>query len=270
MPNNFFDKYPSVTYYGDVSLRNIILKSRIIREVFNHYDSFYPYVLEEWERPDTVAADYYGDSKYYWVVLMSNDIIDPYYNWPLGYHDFLKYLENKYKMTIDETKSHILHYEYRGIEGNEFTDLEWRKDWILPIETFEYIDRVIGYVNVIAGNNTVTAINANTTYFTVDLSVGDTVYFPNINETHTVSSIANSTIFNTTSSFVNTKTNIPTKLYYEPLGLIDRYSPEGWQPVYAYDYEVEQNDKKRSIRLLDRKYLAQVEQEVGIVLNRKL
>ena len=270
MSNNFFDKFPSVTYYDNVTLRNIVLKSRIVRNVFNNYDNFHPYILEEWERPDTVAADYYGDSKYYWIVLMSNDIVDPYYDWPLGYHDFLKYLENKYKMTVDQTKSHVLHYEYRGIEGNEYADLEWRKTWTLPTETFEYMDRVVGYVDIVAGSNTVTTTPANTSYFTVDLSVGTTVYFPSINETHTVSSIINDTSFTVSSSFVNTQAAVPTKLYYEPLGLIDRYSPEGWQPVYAYDYEVELNDNKRSIRLLDKQYLSQIEQEVGIVLNRKL
>jgi hypothetical protein len=272
MAKYFFDRFPAIEYYNNNVLRNIILKSRIVQEVFDHFDSFYPYVIEDWERPDTIAADYYGDSKYYWIVLMSNNIVDPMYQWPLGHYDFIRYMEKKYNMTIDETKAHILHYRYKGIGGNVYNDLEDRKDWVLPTETFQYLDRNLqGTLDLNNSNGVI--ITGSNTIFEVELEKGQDIYIntgDNLYVKRTVSSIVSNTEMIIDSDVIQSNTAASYKLYYDPLGLIDRYSPEGWEPVYAYDYELELNDAKRSIRLLDNRYTGQIERELSIALATQL
>ena len=41
------------------------------------------YAIKDGESPDTVAYNYYDDPSYAWLVLLSNNIIDPYFEWPL-------------------------------------------------------------------------------------------------------------------------------------------------------------------------------------------
>jgi hypothetical protein len=33
----------------------------------------------------------------HWIILYANNIIDPQYDWPLGYRDFNNYISNKYR-----------------------------------------------------------------------------------------------------------------------------------------------------------------------------
>jgi hypothetical protein len=291
MAKYFFDRFPAIEYYNNNVLRNIILKSRIVQEVFDHFDSFYPYVIEDWERPDTIAADYYGDSKYYWIVLMSNNIVDPMYQWPLGHYDFIRYMEKKYNKTIDETKAHILHYRFRDIGGNvkdwiytrppsEQSDLLFeydtlinaRKDWKLPPETFEYFDKTLqGTLDLNNSNGVI--ITGSNTIFEVELEKGQDIYINVGNSLYvqrTVKDIISNTEMIISNNVIEANNAASYKLYYEPLGLTDRFSAEGWEPVYAYDYELELNDAKRSIRLLDNRYTGQIERELSIALATQL
>jgi len=53
---------------------------------------FYNYDIQDGDRPDVIAHKYYGDSKYDWVVLLTNKMLDPNYDWPLGYENFRKFI----------------------------------------------------------------------------------------------------------------------------------------------------------------------------------
>jgi hypothetical protein len=54
-----------------------MLKAHIINSVIENFDVFYPYIVTEGERPETIAAEYYGDENYAWLIFMSNNIKDP-------------------------------------------------------------------------------------------------------------------------------------------------------------------------------------------------
>ena len=49
-----------------------------------------------WERPEDIAEYYYGSTDYTWLVYMSNNILDPYHQWPMAEADFINYLIEKY------------------------------------------------------------------------------------------------------------------------------------------------------------------------------
>ena len=58
--------------------------------------NFYDYTLQDGERLDQLADMYYGDSKYVWVIILANDMIDPQFEIPRPYNEFRKYVINKY------------------------------------------------------------------------------------------------------------------------------------------------------------------------------
>lgn len=71
---------------------------------------FYEYEVKDGETPEVIAGKYYGNPEYHWVVLLFNSIVDPLYDWILGYDELIAFCEEKYG-SIANTQSGIHHYE---------------------------------------------------------------------------------------------------------------------------------------------------------------
>jgi hypothetical protein len=70
--------------------------------LFDNYD------VKDGERPEDIAFKLYGDAEYHWVVLMSNNITDRYYQWPLSQPQFQEHLADKYGAGNEDD---VHHYE---------------------------------------------------------------------------------------------------------------------------------------------------------------
>ncbi len=130
-------------------MRNIVANARLIDDVLAKYEVFYPYRIRDRQRADYVAYKYYGDPNYTWLVYLSNNIIDPYYQWPLSDPDFNKTIQVSRGMSLNETKTTIDHYVFQGEEGNTAEEIA-RVTWKMSTETFDIMtteDRV-GWVPV--------------------------------------------------------------------------------------------------------------------------
>ena len=109
MSTGLFSAFPLVEYKDKLGV-NITLRTRLKQYVSGDSFAFYPYTIEDGERPDTIAYDYYGDSNLSWLVLLANDIIDPYHEWPLGYNDFQSFIVSKYG-SLTVAQGTILRYK---------------------------------------------------------------------------------------------------------------------------------------------------------------
>lgn len=54
------------------------------------------YIIIEGETPESVSFNYYGDVKYYWIIMLLNNIKSRYFNWPLSSQELQQYIESKY------------------------------------------------------------------------------------------------------------------------------------------------------------------------------
>jgi Base plate wedge protein 53 len=108
---------PKITYQN-YTVSDLLVKIATVKQNLAKFTGYYQYSIKDGERPDTIAYDYYGSSEYAWLVLIYNDIIDPYMQWPLDQQQFHSYLFEKYQ-TIWETKSMIDHYIYTGVGAND-------------------------------------------------------------------------------------------------------------------------------------------------------
>jgi hypothetical protein len=70
------------------------------------------YDVPEGETPEMTALKHFGNSNYHWVVLLTNDITDRYYGWPLSNFEFENYLKEKYT-----NPDGIHHYEITQSSG---------------------------------------------------------------------------------------------------------------------------------------------------------
>lgn len=91
-------------------LTNIIVRNKIRKDVLEKASLYYPYYVEENERPDIVSFNYYGDVKYTWIIFFANEIIDPFFQWPLNSREFEKFIKTKYG-SIESAQTTIHHYE---------------------------------------------------------------------------------------------------------------------------------------------------------------
>ena len=92
-----------------VNLSTVVGLHRLINDkVFN----FYNYEVQGNERPDHVAFNYYDDVRYAWLVLSANNILDPYWEWPLTGNDFDNFLKKKYG-SLAVAASTIMHCDHK-------------------------------------------------------------------------------------------------------------------------------------------------------------
>jgi hypothetical protein len=115
---SYFSKFPKITYdmKGDsvrkllpdilrrVKLRTTIKSGGIL---FDKYD------VKEGERPEDVAFKWFGDPELHWIILMTNNVTDRYYDWPMNQVQFAEYLTDKYGTNVDA----IHHYEVTKDSG---------------------------------------------------------------------------------------------------------------------------------------------------------
>jgi hypothetical protein len=69
---------------------------QIIPSIINNPLLYYTYDLKDGDTPEIVAEKYYGDPYQYWVVLYTNQMLDPQWDWPLNNLNFQNYINDKY------------------------------------------------------------------------------------------------------------------------------------------------------------------------------
>ena len=111
---HYFSNFPVVSYAInggapqfpiDITKRFTItqlLKGAII--------SYFNYIVQDGERPDIVAQRMYGDERLDWLVLLVNEIHDPYFIWPLSNENLVAFVAQKYgSVSVAMATTH--HYE---------------------------------------------------------------------------------------------------------------------------------------------------------------
>jgi hypothetical protein len=90
---------------------------------------FDTYKLREGETPEIIAHKLYGDPELHWIVMLVNNVIDRYHDWPMSTPQFNSYLNQKYVDSDgNPDTSGVHHYEIEQTSGDtkvtiEVTDL---------------------------------------------------------------------------------------------------------------------------------------------------
>ena len=87
MAKEFFADFPIIKYNNE-PVRDISVRIDILENIKTDPYAFLPYTVKNGERAEEVAYLYYGNPKYVWIVYLSNNIIDPYFEWPLDNYEF--------------------------------------------------------------------------------------------------------------------------------------------------------------------------------------
>jgi hypothetical protein len=93
--SRYFEYFPTIEYEGQ-QVKDITRRNSFTKLVSTNPLLYLPYTVKEGQRPEDIANFYYGSTDYVWLVYISNNIIDPYHQWPMAEADFNNYLIEKY------------------------------------------------------------------------------------------------------------------------------------------------------------------------------
>ena len=97
----YFSNFPILLY--DLNKDG---KGRLVTHILKRCDFFsqvksrgalyYTHYIEEGDTPEILSHKVYGDPNYHWVLLMMNERLNPYFDWPMSYQAFEAYITTKY------------------------------------------------------------------------------------------------------------------------------------------------------------------------------
>ena len=109
----YFESFPLMAY--DIKgneqyklLPNILKRVKLRAGIRSGSFLFDSYDVTDGERPEDIAFKLYGDAELHWVILMTNNVTDRYYQWPLSAPQFAEHLTDKYGAGNEDA---VHHYE---------------------------------------------------------------------------------------------------------------------------------------------------------------
>ena len=114
----YFDMFPNIYYSakGDgkfTIMKDILSRVKLIANVKENILGFDYYDVQDGETPEMIAHRYYGDVNLHWTILVVNDVIDYYEDWPMSVQRFEQFVKDKY-----DNPQGIHHYEISQTSGD--------------------------------------------------------------------------------------------------------------------------------------------------------
>ena len=113
----YFSFFPQGTYdikgNGiDTLVTDLMVRVKIRAKIMNEASLYDLYDIPEGETPEMTALKHFGSTHYHWIILLTNDITDRYYGWPLTTFEFENYINDKYT-----NPDGVHHYEITQSSG---------------------------------------------------------------------------------------------------------------------------------------------------------
>jgi len=119
----FFSTFPKIDYNlsgnngNTIEVTDIFRRVKIRDKLADNVTLFDKYDVEEGEKPEDVAYKIYGDTDYFWVVTLINNIVNRFYDWPLDEYNFQQFVADKYA-----NPDAVHHYEITQSSGRQSGD----------------------------------------------------------------------------------------------------------------------------------------------------
>lgn len=259
--SGFFKHIPNIEYDFKSDGKHILAKDLFrkvstwsyLQEGVTGY-SFYR--IREGERPDTIAAQLYGDSTLYWLFFLVNDDLQDLSDWPKSNELFHKYIARKYSGTclVASASTDIVSYNHSTNTSSKFT----------LGEKVSQSEDVYGFVtNINPTHNRITLNDVKGTF-----TVNSTATGADSEKSFTISSVVDekdathhytdangfkTTVESYTSDSSNTTDADSQKTY--------NFSSSGNSAVSNETYELSLNEDKSTIRYIQPRYVERIIRE---------
>tara|TARA_Y100000114_G_scaffold156838_1_gene185559 strand:+ start:1865 stop:2389 length:525 start_codon:yes stop_codon:yes gene_type:complete len=114
----YFDMIPKIYYDTKANgqynlLTNLMTRVKLRTDIKNDIYTYDYYNVVDGESPEIIAFKYYDNPEYHWTILVANDIIDYYEQWPMSTQKFEEFVKEKY-----ENPQAVHHYEITQSSGD--------------------------------------------------------------------------------------------------------------------------------------------------------
>ena len=101
MATNLFEAFPRIAYTlddGDTEQVVVDIFKRVVlsKEFQENSAYFETYDVNHGETPEELSFRFYGTPNLHWLILLTNNIIDPRFEWPLSQDNLIKQTQRKY------------------------------------------------------------------------------------------------------------------------------------------------------------------------------
>lgn len=270
----YFDRFPVVDYDGKI-VKNILARVDFTEQSKKEIYSNFQFTLEEgFERPDLLSYNYYGSSQFDWMIYLTNNIVDPYYDYYKSTEDFKKYIDNKYGSTANarviikfyrngwHTDERLITVaQFEALQADETLNLRkyWKpkltnigailgyerikEDWVVSTNKIVLLSLTVSPSSFVIGDRV--SQTSTGAYATVD-------FIDTENKTLTVKHVSGTFVANTAEGIS------AAKLLKQN---ISDAEASYWYAVNAYEEEQEVNEMKKNVTLLKSSYLAETEKQ---------
>lgn len=102
----FFVKFPALVYDLDLATGKKLGNPRIVTDIFKRIiikrnlqeaaTVFTKYIVKDEDTAEIIAHKLYGSAGLHWLVYLPNEIINPFFDWPLSERKLVPFIEKKY------------------------------------------------------------------------------------------------------------------------------------------------------------------------------
>jgi len=244
--SKYFENFPVIEYSLDQGVSSFAMTDffrRVKADVNSILGSsaYYEYELTDGETPEIVAHKLYGDSNLHWVILITNETLDPRFEWVQTKTALTAYIKDKY----GADKVNAAHH-YENSSGDTV-----------------YYKVFTGTVNIAAGTSftSIAVIGTNTLFTTEVLSTSFGVRFGTTTSSYSVLAVNSNTSL--------TIAGLPIVTPVVGQVMIDNYSYSSTVTrITNTEYEEAINEARRTIKVVKPQYVPRfIESFIGILNN---
>jgi hypothetical protein len=293
---SYFSQFPKVAYPVSAESQsfkiapNILAKATFLDSVFDNASFYFPYSVKDGEMPEDIAYRLYGDAKKHWIILLSNKIVDPQYDWVLDNRSFREYMDIKYSsyvLTLDPDETYANNYivgevAYQGADTIDKSSMQSKVvayDSVNKKLTVNFIDNTIATSEPITGADSdvshgVIGVSKNsdgfewssntTRHFLVTETQSNSYDRTTTKKTYIVSA---KDYNHATNSVVDRNTNTTTTSTYQLVDGTTLTVERNTAPVTHFDYELQLNESRRRIRLVRPEYISRIEEQFNQIMK---
>ena len=136
----YFNDFPQIKYdcTGNgtfTTIQDIMTRIKVRDYIKENTSLFAKYNVGDGETPEMISLKLYKDVSFHWVVLLFNQIINTYYDWPLSTRNFQRFVSNKYS-----NPDAVNHYEVSQSSGGDWVKITVESDFpgAVAVTNIEY------------------------------------------------------------------------------------------------------------------------------------
>lgn len=291
MPERYFEKFPLINYSNTI-VRDLTVRTVILNSIYNNPTLYYPYDIQQYERPDNISDRYYKDEYKDWIIRLNNKVIDPYYDWYLDQETFNAFITKKYG-SLSNAQTKIKYFQNNWyansnpISSSTFEALpdDAKRFWKPVPENDQNVSNPKEYTRIredwkLSTNQLVAYTTANAAGFTTDEIVDVTINgsqsgrgqvifanTTNLKLQHTVGTVTGTVagtceLTGRESAVTTTFSTITTVA-----NNITADESSYWSAVTYFDYESSINERNKSIIVLDSSYSGVISRQLQDILR---